>query len=97
MEGLVGPAVPVLRRAFESKAAEAWRVVGWPGTEVPDAHKTFGEQVQQEAAPPELIKKKSHQLLFVVVSRVLPAEGDLPVSKRDQAMVGDGHTMGVAA
>jgi hypothetical protein len=26
MEGLVGPAVPVLRRAFESKAAEAWRV-----------------------------------------------------------------------
>ena len=31
------------------------------------------------------------------MSRVSPAEGDLPVSKRDQAMVGDGHAMSVSA
>ncbi len=31
------------------------------------------------------------------MSRISPAEGDLIVSKRNQAMVGDGHAMGVAA
>ena len=30
-------------------------------------------------------------------SRVAPAKGDLAVGERDQAMVGDGHAMGVAA
>src|ERR1700737_219930 len=31
------------------------------------------------------------------MSGVPPAEGDLPLRKRDQTMVGDGHAMGVAA
>jgi hypothetical protein len=31
------------------------------------------------------------------MSRVAPTKGDLVVVKRDQAMVGDGHAMGVAA
>ena len=31
------------------------------------------------------------------MSRVPPAEGDLTFRKRDQAMVGDGHAMSVAA
>jgi hypothetical protein len=35
--------------------------------------------------------------LFVVMSGVPPAEGDLPLRKRDQMMDGDGQAMGVAA
>src|SRR6266702_6397311 len=64
--------------------------------EVPDAHETFGKHVQQEAAQ-EFIERKSQQLLFVVVSGVAPTESDFAIRKRDQAMVGDGHAMGVAA
>ena len=64
--------------------------------EVADAHETFWEQVQQEAAQ-ELIERKGHQLLFVAVCGIAPTKRDLPISKRDQAMVGDGHAMGVTA
>src|SRR5271169_133267 len=64
--------------------------------EVADAHETFGEQVQEKAAQ-EFIERKSQQLLFVVVSGVAPAESDLAIGKGNQAMVGDGHAMGVAA
>lgn len=32
-----------------------------------------------------------------MVSRVAPAKGDFAIGKRDEAMVGDGHAMGVAA
>src|ERR1700724_526075 len=44
--------------------------------EVPDAHEALRKQVQQESAQ-ELIERYSHQLLFIVVSRVAPAKGDL--------------------
>ncbi len=64
--------------------------------EVPDAHETFGKHVQQEAAQ-EFIERKSQQLLFVVVSGVAPTKSDHLLGKRDQAMIGDGHAMGVAA
>src|SRR5208283_1294808 len=37
------------------------------------------------------------QLLFVVVSGITPAKDDLAIREGNQAMVGDGHTMGVAA
>ena len=63
-------------------------------SEVANAHETFGKHVQQEAAQ-ELMERKSHQLLFVVVSRIAPAKGDLPFDKRNQAMIGYGHAMGV--
>ena len=63
---------------------------------VANAHETFGEQMQQEAAH-ELIERQSQQLLFVVVSGVAPAKRDLAIRERDQAMVGDGHAMSVAA
>ena len=43
------------------------------------------------------LRERVGELLFVVVARVAPAEMDFPVSKRDQAMVGDGHAMRVAA
>ena len=64
--------------------------------EVPNAHETFRKQVQQEPAQ-EFIERYGHELLFVVMSGIPPAEGDFPFSKPDQAMVGDGHTMSVAA
>jgi hypothetical protein len=45
--------------------------------------------MQQEAAQ-ELIDRKSHQLLFVVVSGIAPVESDLAIRKGNQAMIGDG-------
>ena len=32
-----------------------------------------------------------------MVSRITPAKSDLAIGKGDQAMVGDGHPMGIAA
>ena len=32
-----------------------------------------------------------------MVSRITPAKSDLAIGERDQAMVGDGHTMSVSA
>ena len=64
-------------------------------SEVANAHETFRKHVQQEAAQ-ELIERKSHQLLFVVVSRIAPAKSDFPSGERDQAMIRDGYAMGVA-
>ena len=63
---------------------------------VPDTHEPFGEQVQEESAQ-EFIQRESQQLLFVVVSGIAPTKSDLAVHKRDQAMVGDSHAVGVAA
>src|SRR5580704_12378865 len=34
---------------------------------------------------------------MVMMRRITPAKSDLAISERDQAMVGDGHTMSVAA
>src|SRR5271167_2064171 len=65
-------------------------------TEIADAHETFREQMQKEAAQ-ELIDRKRQQLLFVVVGGIAPTKRDLAISKRDQSMVGDGHAMGVTA
>ena len=48
-------------------------------------------------ATQEFIERESEQLLFVVVSGVAPAKGDLAIGKRDQAVVANSHTMGVAA
>src|SRR6267154_1269100 len=45
--------------------------------EVSNAHETFGEQMQQEAAQ-ELIERKRQQLLFVVVGGIAPTKGDHP-------------------
>ena len=54
-------------------------------TEMADAHKALGEQVQQEAAQ-ELIERQRHQLLLIVVSGVAPTKGDLAVLERNQSV-----------
>ncbi len=60
-----------------------------------DADEALGEQVKEEATQ-KLIAREGHQFLLIVVSGVTPAEGDLAVGQRDQAMVGDGDAVSVA-
>ena len=63
---------------------------------VADAYEPFREDVQQEASQ-ELVERQCHEFLLVLVGGVTPAEGDPAGSNGDQAMVGDGHAVGVAA
>jgi hypothetical protein len=76
-----------------------WQESGTPSigeeAEVADADEALGEQVKQEATQ-KLIAREGHQFLLIVVSGVTPAEGDLAVGQRDQAMVGDGDAVSVA-
>jgi hypothetical protein len=64
--------------------------------EVPDAHESWGKHVEQEAAQ-ELVDRKGHQALLVAMGRVSPAKGDLATLQGDEAVIGDGHPMGIAA
>src|SRR6516162_70560 len=50
--------------------------------------------MQQETAQ-ELVDRERQQFLFVVVGGIAPTKCNLSVSKRDQAVVGDGHAMGI--
>jgi len=49
---------------------------------VPDADEASRKQVQQEAAQ-EFIVRQAGELLFVVVSGIAPAKGDLAIGKGD--------------
>src|SRR6266404_662435 len=66
--------------------------------EVPDALKPGGQRVDEEAAN-KLIGGQRHGagLVLVLAAVVLPLESDLAVVGREQALVGDGHSVGVAA
>ena len=61
-----------------------------------DADKAAGQYMKQEAAQ-ELLRRKGHHPLPISVGVIFPAERDLVVFEGDQAMVGDGDAMGVAA
>ena len=63
---------------------------------MPDTHKALRKQVQQETTQ-EFIVRQAGELLFVVVRGIAPEKSDLAVGKGNQAMVRDGHAMGVAA
>lgn len=54
-------------------------------------------QGMQEKAADELVGFERHHLVDGAPSVVLPSEADLAVGQRDQATVGNGDTMGVAA
>ena len=77
-----------------------WQSRGTPtaGQEavMPDAHEALRKDVQQEALQ-ELVDRQASELLLIVVCRIAPAKSDLAILERDQAMVGDGHAMGIAA
>jgi hypothetical protein len=63
---------------------------------VSDAHKTLWQQVKQKTTQ-ELICGECHRSLSVAVRAVSPEECDVVIRKGDQAMVGNGHSMGIAA
>ena len=65
-------------------------------TIVANTHEAVGEDMQEEAAQ-ELRDRKFEFALLVAVSGVPPAEGDLVLLEIDDAMVGNGDTVGVAA
>ena len=65
-------------------------------SEVPDTHETLRQQMKQKAAQ-ELLCGQCHHAFYVSMGPVSPPEGNLPIHKGDQAMVGNGHSMGVAA
>ena len=50
----------------------------------------------QQKTSQELFRGQGHLPLLISVRIILPAEGDLVVVESDQAVVGDGHAMGVA-
>src|SRR6266851_4484766 len=62
--------------------------------EVADTGEASGQHMEEEAAQ-ELLRREGHGALLAAVRVVLPAEGDPGVGDREQAMVGDGDTMGV--
>jgi hypothetical protein len=62
---------------------------------IADALKTRGQSVLQEAAD-ELVGGHGHHPIFCAITIILPAEGDLAVFHSQQALVGNGHAMGIA-
>src|SRR5260370_23339910 len=65
-------------------------------TEMANAYEAVRKQVQQEATE-EFIECERHLPLFVLVGGVPPAKGDFLVGEGEQAVVGDGYAMSVAA
>jgi hypothetical protein len=62
--------------------------------EVADTDESRRQYVEQESAQ-EFGDRQSHQSLFVFVSGIAPAESDDAIGERDEAVVGNGHTMRV--
>ena len=60
-----------------------------------DADKAAGQDVEQEAAQ-ELLGTEGHHSLLITVRIVLPTESKLVMVESHEAVVGDGHAMGVA-
>ena len=63
---------------------------------VADAHEASGQHVEEEAAQ-ELAGVERHDALLAAVGIIPPAEVDALAVEGDQAVVGDGDAMGVAA
>jgi hypothetical protein len=78
-------------RAVGRKVARWWHVCGWPGSRSCGcARNLAGAGATGSGARTH--RELGHQLLFVAVCGIAPTKRDLPISKRDQAMVGDGPT-----
>jgi hypothetical protein len=60
-----------------------------------DADKAAGQDMEQKAAQ-ELLRSERHDFLLIPVGIILPAESNLIMLESNEAMVGDGHAMGVA-
>ena len=64
--------------------------------EVPDAVEAVGQRVQEKAAD-EFVRRELHDLHGAVLAIVLPGERHMVVFDRDEAAVGDGDPVCVAA
>jgi hypothetical protein len=62
---------------------------------VTDADEAFGEHVQKKAAQ-ELCRGQCHLALLAAAGIILPAESDAFLIEGQQAVIGNGHAMGVA-
>src|ERR1700730_13625136 len=60
-----------------------------------DADKAARQDVEQETAQ-ELLRTERRHSLLISVGIILPVESNLVVLKGHEAMVGEGHAMGVA-
>ena len=69
--------------------------VGEPA-EVANAWEALGQDVLGKAAQ-ELLTRKSQSTRLVMMGIVLPAEGHVGRTDREQAMVGNGDPMGIAS
>src|SRR5579859_4236161 len=69
------------------------KAIRWKA-EVTDADEAFGQYVQKEAAQ-ELSRSQCHLALLAPAGIILPAEGDAFLIEGQQAVIGDGHAMGV--
>jgi len=65
-------------------------------SEVADTDESGRENMKQEP-PHKLRGGQCHCALLIVVSRITPAERDLAIDQRNQAVIGDSHPVGVAA
>ncbi len=64
--------------------------------EMADAHEAFGQHVEEEAAQ-KLGGRQGHDALLAAVSIILIAEGNALPVEGQQAVIGNGDAMGVAA
>jgi hypothetical protein len=64
-------------------------------TERADANKAARQDMEQETAQ-ELLRTERHDFLLIPVSIILPAESNLILLESYEAVVSDGHAMGVA-
>ena len=60
-----------------------------------DANKAAGQDMEEETAQ-ELLRSERHQSLLITVGIILPAESNLIMLEGHEAMVSDGHAMGIA-
>src|SRR5439155_15386851 len=82
----------------EAAASREFFLTGAVGqeTEVADTDETVGDDVEQEATN-ELLRLQVENFDPVLVGIVLPAEVDAPVFETEEALVGEGHPVGIAA
>jgi hypothetical protein len=90
----------IWKRRFAELLADTVEVVRFARigeeAEMADLHEAGGQHVQQESAD-ELLSIEVHLLLEVVVAAVAITEGDTAIVEGQDAMVGDGDAVGVAA
>jgi hypothetical protein len=63
---------------------------------VTDAHESLGEDVKQES-PDEFVGRQRHGIKLIPIFSIPVEEGDLVVLNRNDAMVGEVHSMGIAS